>query len=184
MKWEDFFFRKAAPLKWFKGLKYLTEGKKLYKELMLKHHPDRGGDAEVCKEINDEFDSFLVQAVKEEPNSDKADFDFYEMGSDFTYKKRRFTDRYWETLGAAMRLNCDVEVMGTWIWLWNVSPIDVFQVINLGFTNSRKHGGWFWYDPEVQDWNSHIGPKREYTTGDLRDLWGSSTKKKKQFLGG
>jgi len=181
VRWEDFFFRAQRPLKWFKGLKFLAEGKKHYKELMLKHHPDRGGDAEVCKEINDEYDSFLVHAIREEPKSDKSDFDFqaYEAG-----RRRRFTDKFWDTLAAAMRLNCDVEVMGTWIWLWKVSPIDVFQVINLGFANSKKHGGWFWYDPEVQEWNNHIGPNREYTTDDLRDLWGSSTKKKKQFLGG
>jgi len=182
VRWHDFLFRGRRELKWFKGLKFLKEGKAKYKELMLKHHPDRvGGDAEVCKEINDEYDSFLVQAVKEEPKSDKSDFEPDIPG---TARRRRFTDRFWETLGAAMRLNCDVEVMGTWIWLWKVSPLDAFQVIGLGFTNSKKHGGWFWYDPEVQEWNTHIGPKRDYTTDDLRDLWGSSTKKKKQFLGG
>ena len=177
MRWEDFFRRAKKPLKWFKDCCCLKAGKAQYRELMLKHHPDKGGDVEVAKEINAEYDIFILQAVKEEPKSHKASFDESYQG-----ERMKYTDEFFKTLRACMDMNADVEVIGTWIWLWNVSPGDVFQVVMMRFTHSRKHGGWFWYDPEVQEWNRNIGPRREYSTDDLRDMWGHEKRKDKRYL--
>ena len=41
----------------FKDCRTLEELKKKYHELVLKHHPDRGGDLETMKAINAEFDT-------------------------------------------------------------------------------------------------------------------------------
>jgi preprotein translocase subunit Sec63 len=41
----------------FKNCTSLDEVKKRYKELALKHHPDRGGDTATMQKINAEYES-------------------------------------------------------------------------------------------------------------------------------
>jgi len=195
--WEDFFQQRARQLKWFEPKMTLDDVKHRYRELMKEHHPDHGGNEEIAKAINDEYDLALKRAVRDSPKSDKDDFDLHGHatktkwwfdGQGFHYKRGfglHYTDKFWETLGEATRVfNCGIEVIGTWIWLWELSNVQVLQAVGMGFTHSPKHKGWFWYDPEVQDWNRRIGPKREYTTDDLRNMWGAKKHKDKQFLGG
>ena len=43
----------------FKDCTSLDEVKKLYKELALKHHPDRGGETATMQQINAEYESIL-----------------------------------------------------------------------------------------------------------------------------
>ena len=56
-------------MKYFKNCKTLKELKDTYKKLLKENHPDNGGDLEIMKEINVQFDSafpiFRDQAVKE-----------------------------------------------------------------------------------------------------------------------
>lgn len=44
-------------MKYFKNCKTLKELKDTYKKLLKENHPDNGGDLEVMKEINVQFDS-------------------------------------------------------------------------------------------------------------------------------
>lgn len=53
---------------YFNKVNNLEEAKKLYRELAMKNHPDRGGDIEVMQSINDEFElmcSLLSSTVEE-----------------------------------------------------------------------------------------------------------------------
>jgi curved DNA-binding protein CbpA len=43
--------------KYFEGCTSLDEVKSRYKELALKHHPDRGGDTKTMQAINLEYES-------------------------------------------------------------------------------------------------------------------------------
>lgn len=56
-------------MKYFKNCKTLKELKDTYKKLLKENHPDNGGDLEIMKEINVQFDSvfpiFRDQAAKE-----------------------------------------------------------------------------------------------------------------------
>lgn len=45
--------------KYFKNVKNLEDLKKQYKALLKEHHPDNGGDVEVMKAVNIEFDSLF-----------------------------------------------------------------------------------------------------------------------------
>lgn len=46
-------------MKYFVECKTLDELKKMYRKLALKNHPDRGGDEEVMKKINEEYDKLF-----------------------------------------------------------------------------------------------------------------------------
>ena len=53
---------------YFNKVNNLEEAKKLYRELAMKNHPDRGGDMKVMQSINDEFElmcSLLSSTVEE-----------------------------------------------------------------------------------------------------------------------
>lgn len=53
--------------RFFEGVKDVQELRKKYKELLKQYHPDNGGDAEVMKEINAEYDAlFAIWKDKEE----------------------------------------------------------------------------------------------------------------------
>ena len=44
---------------YFKDCSSLYEIKKLYKELAMIHHPDKGGDTATMQEINNEYESIM-----------------------------------------------------------------------------------------------------------------------------
>lgn len=62
-------------MKWFSNPATLEELKKQYKQLVIKHHPDKGGNTADMQEINAEYDRLLnclkilikMQKVKHTP---------------------------------------------------------------------------------------------------------------------
>ena len=44
-------------MKYFKDLNSMEAVKKQYRKLAMKYHPDRGGNEEVFKQINNEYES-------------------------------------------------------------------------------------------------------------------------------
>lgn len=77
-------------MKYFKNVANVKELKAEYKKLARKHHPDMGGDVEIMKKINEEFD-FLVATLPDEVKSDVKNFrsEFYTQngwaGSNYDY---------------------------------------------------------------------------------------------------
>lgn len=51
-------------MKWFKEVDSLDELRKLYRKLVVKHHPDNGGSEELIKEINNEYEN-IFKRLKE-----------------------------------------------------------------------------------------------------------------------
>jgi curved DNA-binding protein CbpA len=47
--------------KYFTGCSSLDEVKRLYKELAMKYHPDRGGDKATMQAINLEYESIILK---------------------------------------------------------------------------------------------------------------------------
>ena len=52
-------------MKYFESCKSKEDAKKLYKKLAFQYHPDRGGDGEIMKVINGEFDDFMKNFKEE-----------------------------------------------------------------------------------------------------------------------
>ena len=49
-------------MKYFKDLNSMEAVKKQYRKLAMKYHPDRGGNEEVFKQINNEYEEAMEQA--------------------------------------------------------------------------------------------------------------------------
>ena len=106
--------------------------KKRYKELALKFHPDCGGDTEIMKAINAEFDElnrlFARSSSTETPQHDSAT-----EGAEFK-----------EIISKIISINADIEVIGCWIWVFNAYPYkDLLK--SVGFKWASKKRAWTWH---------------------------------------
>ena len=88
----------------FKDCTSLDEVKKRYKELALKHHPDRGGETATMQQINAEYESILKNPF----------FSFAEK----TEQEQQEFIKYPEIIDQIIGLQgITIELIGNWIWL-------------------------------------------------------------------
>ena len=59
-------------MKYFKDLNSMEAVKKQYRKLAMKYHPDRGGNEEVFKQINNEYEQAMEQAKINETKKAKT----------------------------------------------------------------------------------------------------------------
>ena len=59
-------------MKYFKDLNSMEAVKKQYRKLAMKYHPDRGGNEEVFKQINNEYEEAMEQAKINETKKAKT----------------------------------------------------------------------------------------------------------------
>ena len=127
-------------MKWFKEINSLDELRKLYRKLVVKHHPDNGGSEEIIKEINSEYDTLFKRL--------KNDFEHKETYQNATNKQKQAYD--WQKdqkikemiLQLARFKGITVEIVGTWIWI-----TDCYQyrkeLKELGFRWAREKKRWY-----------------------------------------
>lgn len=78
--------------KYFKNIKSFDDLKKQFKDLLKKHHPDNGGDAEIMKAVNVEYDSLFPiwknrkEAETGSPINETADSTRSEFYTEFGWK--------------------------------------------------------------------------------------------------
>lgn len=83
-------------MKYFTNCKNLEELKKEFRRLAMIHHPDRGGDQEIMKEINNEYDA-VFPAIKlkynqsaAEPTHETAESTRREFYTQYGFKGRNY----------------------------------------------------------------------------------------------
>lgn len=102
-------------MKWFQNIETLKDLRKEYRRLAIKYHPDNGGDEDILKQINNEYD-ILFKRMKE----DYEHKDTYSSASD---KQKQSYD--WQKdaqirdiiLQLSRFKDISVEVIGVWIWV-------------------------------------------------------------------
>lgn len=150
---------------YFKPIPQTSEElKKLYRTLAMEHHPDRGGNDEVMKAINNEFDE-LYKKLK--------DIHTTATGETYTAKKESTeTAQAWrETLGAIIHLEgVIIEIVGSFIWLTGNTYIHKDIIKSQGFKFSSKKVAWY-KAPE----NYKKSSNKQFTLDELKNLFGSQT---------
>jgi curved DNA-binding protein CbpA len=125
---------------YFKNCQTLEEVKKLYKELALKHHPDRGGETKVMQEINAEYES-----IKKNPF-----FKFEEQ----TQEQQDEFFKYPDIMSQIIVLEgILIELIGDWIWISGNTYPHRKKLGELGFYFAHKKVMWYFRPPEYKSTN-------------------------------
>lgn len=122
---------------YFGNCKTIEEVKRLYKELALKYHPDKGGDTKTMQAINTEYNH-----IRKNPN-----FKFSEQSQE---QQDEF-NKYPEIIDVIVKLEgIIIELVGNWIWVYgNTLPHkEIFK--ELGFIWASKKNRWFYRSAEYK----------------------------------
>lgn len=123
-----------ANLRYFEGITTLEDAKKRYRELAKLHHPDKGGDTEIMKLVNAQYDFICAKILKGE-NLNTEEFN-EEWEASQQFKNRIFSIINLEGI--------TIEVVGLWIWVTgNTYPVrsDLKQA---GYFFASKKVAWYW----------------------------------------
>ena len=153
-------------MKWFKEVNSLNELRKLYRKLVVKHHPDNGGSEELIKEINNEYESIFKRL--------KEGYQHSESYRNATERQKQTYD--WQKdkqiRDMVMQLSkfkdIKVEIIGTWIWLSNCYAYRK-ELKELGFHWASKKQMWYIHFDDFHKFNSKPVPMSY-----IRERYGST----------
>lgn len=153
-------------IKYFKDIKDKEELRKAYLRLMKENHPDAGGDGEVCKVINSEYD-YLFSRLPDKAAASKV------KGKTRNTSKAnevKMDEAIRKVINSIIHMKgINIEIIGMWIWVdGNTYPWKEELKAN-GFEWSRTRKKWH-YSPYEGGW--HRGKNRSFET--IRGLYGST----------
>ncbi len=145
-------------MRWFTNIKSTDELRKKYRELLKLYHPDcENGNSEITQEINTEYNT-MFEILKTSNNNFETSKE-----DDNTFKA---------VLNEIISLDITVEIIGSWIWVFNAySHRDKLK--ELGFSWNSKKKVWIWHS---KPYKKHS--KKEISLNDIRDKYGSKTVKR------
>jgi hypothetical protein len=182
--WEDEW---KKQFKWFRDCNSIEEGKGLYRSLLITHHPDQGGDPNTCAEIVNEWEKFVKlmanRAFVQQRYGERAEKE--DLGE--TQESKRFSQEFFQILERVMEMNVTVEIIGTWIWVRDTSPLDPISLEAMGFHFSKKHRAYWWNGMTREEVFKIIDryrnrPVPNFTMDDLRQMWGNEQKREKMYM--
>ena len=148
-------------MKYFANIKTLEELKKEYKRLALENHPDRGGDVEVMKAINAEYD-IMFNKVK--------DIHVNAKGETYTKENTETPSEFKDIIDKLIRMEgLEIEIIGCFIWLSGNTKAHKDNIKALGFKwHSTKK---MWYKAP-EDYRKKS--RKKYSIEEIRDMYGTS----------
>lgn len=122
-------------INFFKGIETREELRKAYLRLMKTYHPDCGGDTEICKAINNEYDylSTVLPTSKDQDTNTSKDV-----------KKEIKVDAAIKTIiDKLMHMNgVKIEICGSWVWVDGNTYEWKDELAALGFKWSKPRRKW------------------------------------------
>jgi len=116
--------------KYFSGCKSLDEVKIRYKQLALKHHPDRGGVTSIMQAINLEYES-----IKENPF-----FHFKREKDEVKQDYIQFPEIINQIIGLK---GVVIELCGNWLWLSGATYRYKKELKEIGFIYAGQKKQWY-----------------------------------------
>jgi hypothetical protein len=119
----------------FQHCKSVEEAKKLYRKLLLQHHPDHAGEEgeAITKEIISQFNAFLKSFMFHSFNSYYENKE-WKPSPDAVYP-------FQDILQKIIDFDCEIEIIGYWIYCFKSYEVRE-QLRELGFWFSSKHKAW------------------------------------------
>ena len=147
----------------FNACKDKDEAHKLYLKLMRQWHPDKGGDLETCKLINEIHDKVMKRPLfgtdPEDPEDEGSKFDWSSVSQGI-----------YEQLMKVIQIDSlEVEICGRWIWIGGDTRENKETLKAAGFRFSRNKCKWYWHEGKFYKHKS----SRNYTMDEIRFMHGS-----------
>jgi len=149
-------------MKYFKNPQTLEELKKQYRELALKHHPDRGGSTETMKAVNNEYDTLFAKLKDIHENKD---------GEKYTASKptTETPDQFKDIIDELMKMDgIVIEIIGCFVWVTGDTRPNKDKLKELKFQWHSKKIAWY-LKPEDYRKRSH----KEYDLDEIRVMYGT-----------
>ena len=150
-------------MKYFNNPKTLEELKKQYRELAMKHHPDKGGSNEAMKAINAEYDELFPKLKDTHRTKD---------GETYTARQAstETADQFKDLISQLMRMDdIVIEIIGCFVWVTGDTKPHKEQLKALGFKWHSKKSAWF-LAPE--DYRKRS--RKDYSLEHIRSMYGTS----------
>ena len=146
-------------MRYFNTITTLAELKATYRKLAFEFHPDRGGDIEIMKAINNEYDEVFADL---------------KAGYNSTVKEERQTtempEDYRVIIEAIINLEgLEIEICGNWIWLTGNTKEHKDILKGLGFKWAPKKKSWYWRADEYKSYG-----RKNTSMNDIRNKYGSN----------
>ena len=146
-------------MRYFTNCKTLEQLKAEYKKLALKNHPDCGGDEEVMKAINKEYDEVFPRLKNVHTNKD---------GQTYTKENNETPDEFKDIITALMRMQgVTAEIIGSFIWVSGNTRPYKDQLKALGFKWHSKKACWYKSPEGYRKYN-----KKQFSMDEVRDMYG------------
>ena len=131
-------------LNYFKDVQNVKELKKEYHKLVLKNHPDKGGDHETMVAIVLEYEWALANLFDADGN--RKGTASSTKGGNYNSK----SDGFRGTLDKLMKLDgLEIEICGSWIWVGGNTLANKEAIKAAGCRWSKSKKLWYWKDPET-----------------------------------
>ncbi len=144
---------------WFENCEGEKEIKSRYRDLCKKHHPDRGGDLETMKQVNNAYENIMRGVYTKE----------YEYEAETVEDFMKQEAEMMETLSKVINLDgLIIDIVGRWIWLTGETKKhkEALGKDGAGFWWSKQKKAWYWRSPE------HKFSRRNQPTSSLDELKG------------
>ena len=162
-------------MKYFKDLNSMEAVKKQYRKLAMKHHPDRGGNEEVFKQINNEYEEAMEQARINETRKAKT-----KKEEDFIKSQFMNSKGFREKIDKLIKLdNIVIEICGTWLYISGKGTYNHKEYLKneFGAFWSKSKKCWC-ISPQGKEFKKSRGYKGK-TLNDIRNTYGSEKIKSK-----
>lgn len=145
--------------------KTLEELKKQYRKLVFQHHPDKGGDADKMKAVNNEYDA-LFSKLK----------DIHQTKDGETYTARQTSaetaDQFKDLINELMKMDdIEIEIIGCFVWVTGNTKIHKEKLKELKFQWHSKKLAWY-----LKPDNYRCKSRKSYEFDEIREMYGTSGK--------
>ena len=156
-------------MKYFKNLNSMEEVKKQYRKLAMKYHPDRGGNEEIFKQINNEYEEAMEQAKINETKKAKT-----KKEEDFIKSQYMNSKNFRNIIDKLIVLEgIEIEITGTWLWLrGNTYKYKEYLKSEFNAQWSKSKKCWF-ISPQGKNFRKTRGYKGK-SMSSIRSTYGST----------
>lgn len=144
---------------YFKNIQTLEVLKKEYHRLVMKHHPDVGGNLEIIQDVNREYESIFQQVKNKHKNKD---------GEFYTKDTEEIASEFIDLIAELLNLNnINIEIIGSFVWVsGNTKPHkEILKKLGLRWHAKKK----CWY---LSPSGYRRFGKNDYSMDEIRSIYG------------